>query len=108
MVKDALISLRLNRTGPLPRRSPSVGGVPMSLEVPCPNCGPRPWQEFTFGGEFREYGTPDPEEDFARVYLRDNAPGLQRERWFHLYGCRRWLTIDRDTVTNRFDVLDRV
>jgi heterotetrameric sarcosine oxidase delta subunit len=34
------------------------------------------------------------------VWLRENAAGLQRERWFHRSGCRRWLTIERDTTTN--------
>jgi len=34
------------------------------------------------------------------VYLRENAPGPQEERWFHLFGCRRWLTLVRDTVDN--------
>jgi sarcosine oxidase subunit delta len=32
--------------------------------------------------------------------MRDNAAGPQRERWFHFAGCRRWLTIERDTRTN--------
>ena len=36
----------------------------------------------------------------ATVYLRENAPGPQEERWYHLYGCRRWLTLTRDTVDN--------
>ena len=36
----------------------------------------------------------------AIVYLTDNAQGIQEERWFHTYGCRRWLSLRRDTVTN--------
>ena len=32
-----------------------------------------------------------------------NAPGPQRERWFHAFGCRRWVSLTRDTVTNRID-----
>ena len=52
--------------------------------------------EFTFGGEL-----PDPkDDDFARAWLRRNAAGVQAERWFHAAGCRRWLTLERDTVTN--------
>jgi methylglutamate dehydrogenase subunit B len=74
----------------------------MSLLVPCPRCGPRPQEEFTFGGELRALPSPDV-EDFARVYLRENAPGPQRERWYHGFGCRRWVTLTRDTVTNRID-----
>ena len=30
-----------------------------------------------------------------------NAAGPQLERWVHVYGCRRWFTIRRDTVDNR-------
>ena len=77
----------------------------MTIEIPCPNCGRRPYTEFTFGGELRDVAAADPEEDFRRVYLAENAPGLQEERWFHAFGCRRWLTLRRDTVTNRIDGL---
>ncbi|MDP9329966.1 MAG: sarcosine oxidase subunit delta [Actinomycetota bacterium] len=73
----------------------------MSLRIPCSNCGPRPYTEFTFGGELRPLEAADLAEDFARVYLRENAPSDQQERWFHLFGCRRWLTLHRDTLTNR-------
>ncbi len=75
----------------------------MSLLIPCPHCGLRPFTEFTFGGELRPIEADGPEADFARVYLRENAAGAQQERWFHLLGCRRWLTITRDTVTNRIE-----
>ena len=40
------------------------------------------------------------ESDFERVFLPDNAAGAQAERWFHLLGCRRWITVTRDTTTN--------
>jgi heterotetrameric sarcosine oxidase delta subunit len=75
----------------------------VSLLIPCPHCGRRPFTEFAFGGELRPIEAGDLEEDFARVYLRENAAGLQEERWFHVLGCRRWLTISRDTVTNRIE-----
>ena len=78
----------------------------MGLKIPCPQCGLRPFTEFTFGGELRELDATDAEADFERVYLPDNAPGIQEERWFHAFGCRRWLTLRRDTVTNRVDGLD--
>lgn len=73
----------------------------MSLLVPCPHCGERPFTEFTFGGELRPVDAPDLEADFVRVYGRDNVAGPQDERWYHAMGCRRWLTIVRDTSTNR-------
>ena len=68
----------------------------MGLRIECPRCGSRPYTEFAFGGE-----VPDPSDtDFERVWLRRNASALQRERWFHSAGCRRWLTVERDTRTN--------
>lgn len=73
----------------------------MSLKIPCPRCGPRAYQEFTYGGEERPSMATDLDEDFRRVYLRENAAGPQRERWFHAAGCRRWCTVTRDTRTNR-------
>jgi heterotetrameric sarcosine oxidase delta subunit len=76
----------------------------VGLQIPCPHCGLREFSEFGFGGEVRELASPDSERDFDRVYLNDNAPGPQLERWFHAYGCRRWFAITRDTVTN--EILD--
>ncbi len=76
------------------------------MKVPCPFCGPRLYTEFTFGGELRDTESPDSDADFERVYLRENAPTIQTERWFHTYGCRRWLTLRRDTVTNHINGLD--
>jgi sarcosine oxidase subunit delta len=35
------------------------------------------------------------------VFLPSNVQGVQRERWFHLFGCRRWTTLARDTTSNR-------
>lgn len=82
----------------------------MTLKVTCPNCGPRYTTEFWFGGELVPHGpsndaahTPDAlAADFHRVWLKTNAAGLQDERWFHHAGCRRWFTVRRDTLTNRF------
>ncbi len=72
----------------------------MALKIPCPHCGLRPYTEFSFGGELRPIEAATVEEDFARVFLPENAAGPQEERWFHAFGCRRWLTITRDTTTN--------
>jgi len=80
----------------------------MALMIPCPRCGPRPYGEFWGSGELPQ-GDPteaDPEADFARVWLKRNVAGPQREAWFHHAGCRRWVTVIRDTRTNRIDVVD--
>ena len=75
----------------------------MGLKIPCPRCGPRDYTEFSFGGELRPLSATDLHEDFARVYLMDNAPAVQTERWFHLFGCRRWLELRRDTRNNAIE-----
>lgn len=80
----------------------------MPLMIPCPNCGPRPYGEFWCSGELPEGGHGDQlhdiEADFARVWLKRNAAGQQPERWFHHAGCRRWVTVSRDTNSNVIDV----
>jgi len=75
----------------------------VGLNVPCPTCGPRPYTEFAFGGELRPIEAEDANGDFDRVFLRENVDGVQVERWFHLFGCRRWLTVRRDTRTDRIE-----
>ncbi|HEY8168650.1 MAG TPA: sarcosine oxidase subunit delta [Candidatus Limnocylindrales bacterium] len=66
----------------------------------CPRCGPRPLDEYVFGGERRSVAPhiDDPDDrDFDEVWLIDNPDGPTTERWFHAFGCRRWLTVRRDT-----------
>jgi sarcosine oxidase subunit delta len=60
----------------------------MSFLLNCPNCGPRDVSEFRHGGEIRE------------AAAGGNLPRPQRERWYHRFGCRRWLTAERDVRTN--------
>ncbi len=53
----------------------------------CPVNGPRPIQEFAFGGEIRPM--PDPaactDHQWAEyVFNRDGEPGIKKEWWFHL------------------------
>jgi heterotetrameric sarcosine oxidase delta subunit len=74
----------------------------MGFMLDCPNCGARSYHEFWFGGELRPH---DPsmtdDEDYGNTWLRANAAGPQAERWFHFAGCRRWVTLERDTRDNR-------
>jgi methylglutamate dehydrogenase subunit B len=78
----------------------------VAFEIECPHCGRRPYTEFGFGGELREVRSREVNADFERVYLPTNGAGPQRERWFHEFGCRRWLVLTRDTVTNTVDAVD--
>ena len=44
----------------------------------------------------------DPDErDFDEVWVFENPDGPTTERWFHAHGCRRWLTVRRDTSVDR-------
>jgi sarcosine oxidase delta subunit len=61
----------------------------MSFLLTCPNCGPRDVSEFRYGGQIVA-----PSEG-------SNLPGRQHERWYHRFGCRRWLAAERDVRTNQ-------
>jgi sarcosine oxidase subunit delta len=75
----------------------------MSFILPCPTCGPRPVDEFTWGGELTERPARDSSdrELFEALYMRRNVAGAQHEWWFHAAGCREWFTAERDTRTNQ-------
>jgi heterotetrameric sarcosine oxidase delta subunit len=69
-------------------------------ELDCPCCGHRPLDEFTFGGERRpvpDWLTDPDDRDYDEVWVFENPAGIATERWFHAAGCRRWLTVRRDT-----------
>jgi len=71
--------------------------------VPCPWCGSRNFQEFRYVGESRarpDPATATPEEWRSYLYVKTNAAGWATETWFHRNGCRRYLTLERHTVTN--------
>ena len=73
------------------------------LLIPCPWCGPRNDAEFIAAGEAHVQRPPSSVDDTAfgaYLYVRRNHKGMQSERWFHAYGCRRWFNVTRDTVTH--------
>ena len=66
----------------------------MSFFLTCPNCGSRDVLEFRYGGEVSAtLSTSEPPS-------LNNQPAIQKERWFHRFGCRRWLMAERDVRTN--------
>ena len=72
------------------------------MRIPCPHCGPRTHDEFTYYGDAtvrRPSATgPGAESAFYNyVYVRNNPFGLHRELWFHQGGCHEWLVVERDT-----------
>lgn len=75
------------------------------MRIHCPFCGERDSGEFTIGGDARcRRPSPDLPDAQARffdsVYLRDNPAGLHEELWYHGFGCRSWLRVQRDTRTH--------
>ena len=74
----------------------------MSFLLSCPNCGPRDVNEFAYAGEvsLRPKERPDVRELGSYLYLRRNVAGVQREWWFHRFGCELWFQAERDTRTN--------
>lgn len=74
------------------------------LVIVCPHCGPRNSDEFTFAGETPrrpDVTTTSPAEWRRYLYMRENLAGWVTERWFHVSGCRRFLTVQRHTATNQ-------
>ncbi|MGA9797090.1 MAG: sarcosine oxidase subunit delta [Rhizomicrobium sp.] len=73
------------------------------LWISCPWCGARDESEFLNGGEAHVACPLAPMSAQWSDYLffHDNPRGLLRERWVHVYGCRRWFNAVRDTASHR-------
>ena len=83
------------------------------LLINCPHCGPRSETEFTYGGEAgiaRPTGCDSLTDEAWGDYLfmRKNPKGAHQELWKHAMGCRRWLRVQRDTVSYRIDSVQDV
>ena len=72
------------------------------LIITCPHCGPRNDNEFSYQGELsvRPGVDVDPVTWRKYLYTKRNVSGWQEERWFHVSGCRRFLDVERHTLTN--------
>lgn len=68
----------------------------------CPLNGPRPIQEFAFGGEVRPMPDPAQATDDAwadYVFNRAGEPAVKQEWWFHI-ASGTWFIAERDNVTD--------
>ena len=73
------------------------------LLIHCPWCGARDQVEFTYAGDatVRRPAHDAGEAPFVEyVYLRDNPRGPHRELWQHTGGCRRFVVVERNTLTH--------
>ena len=75
----------------------------MSIRISCPHCGERTLEEYVYGEMYDEVPV-DPADATAweidRSFMHNNREGPVREAWFHLYGCRRWIVVTRDTTSD--------
>jgi sarcosine oxidase, subunit delta len=76
------------------------------LLIACPWCGPRPENEFRYGGEAhiarpRDPGSVNDHEWAAFLHMRTNPKGVHYERWRHIHGCGRFFNCMRDTASDR-------
>lgn len=73
------------------------------FRIPCPHCGLRNVSEFRHVGERRtrpDAATATPAQWRAYLYEQDNVAGWSSESWYHTFGCRRFVDVERHTVTN--------
>ncbi len=71
--------------------------------IPCPHCGPRGHEEFSYLGDatVRRPASDAPVEAWTRyVYVRENPFGRHSELWFHVGGCQAWIIVTRDVRTH--------
>ena len=75
------------------------------LNIKCPYCGERAQKEFAYGGdgtvkrpELNKEVSDEKWNEF--VYLRKSPRGKHIEFWHHIFGCRQWFRVQRDTVTH--------
>jgi heterotetrameric sarcosine oxidase delta subunit len=72
------------------------------LLIPCPHCGPRAQAEFVYERTIDSVVPIDAEPDAAMetLFTRTNPRGVDEELWRHTYGCRAWMVVTRNRVTN--------
>ena len=72
------------------------------MQIPCPHCGLRAQTEFTYERTVDSVVPLDAPADEAMniLFTRTNPRGIDEEIWRHTFGCRAWLVITRNRVTN--------
>jgi heterotetrameric sarcosine oxidase delta subunit len=72
------------------------------MQIICPHCGPRAQAEFVYERTVDSVVTLDaaPEEAMKTLFARSNPRGVDDEIWRHTFGCRAWMVITRNRVTN--------
>lgn len=70
----------------------------------CPNCGDRNVSEYRYGGEYNPRpANPLDTDDVAwadYIFMKANKLGIQKEWWYHTFGCGTWFLAERQTYSN--------
>ena len=86
------------------RGRPAEPALKRAMRIPCPHCGERDVQEFSYLGDaslVRPEGAQASRRGDARLRLSARQPGRpHRELWYHAAGCHAWLVVTRDTRTH--------
>jgi methylglutamate dehydrogenase subunit B len=75
------------------------------MRIQGPFCGERDSSEFVYHGDANSV-RPDPDAAdaparfFDAIYMRENPAGPHLELWYHGFGCRSWLRVQRNTRTH--------
>lgn len=82
------------------------------LRLHCPVCGLRPETEFQCAGEAIPRAA-QPAELIAQdwtdaLYNRGNVAGWVEELWWHSFGCRLWLLVERNTLDHQIRAVRRL
>ena len=80
------------------------------MQFICPHCGPRAQAEFVYERTVDSVVALDasPEDAMEALFTRSNSRGVDDEIWRHTYGCRAWMVVSRDRVTNEIDAIRAV
>ena len=73
------------------------------MRLPCPFCGERGIEEFSYAGDAtlsRPGGNAEQTAWVDYVYMRTNPAGPHSEFWYHASACRQVLRVERDTRTH--------
>lgn len=75
------------------------------MRIPCPYCGDRDQGEFVSRGDATVLRPDSASDNMASafheyVHLRGNPAGWHSEHWYHEFGCRSWLVVERNTLTH--------
>ena len=75
------------------------------LHIKSPHCGLRSHNEYSYGGDDSgkkpELNKEITDEECDNlVYNRKIIRGKHLELWQHLFGCRQWIKVERDTATH--------